>query len=155
MGAAVFSAPTGGAVTLTAATAKVVLAWQAPAQHGLLWKGYDLGLTGVVSTEPAVLVELCECTFATAGVNTAATEVQESGRSSTVPGNAFYDYTTAPTVLTPFRQFTLTPVGGTIIFDWPEGDEPDCDADQGFAIRLTPGATITAAFRGGLRVARL
>lgn len=155
MGQAVFSAPTGAAVALVAATPKTVLAWQAPAEHGLLWKGYDLGLTGVVATEPAVLVELCRCTFATAGTATGATEVQECGRSVAVPGNAFYGYSAEPTVITPFRQYTLTPVGGTILWDWPEGLEPDCDAGQGFAIRITPGATITAALRGTLRVARL
>lgn len=152
---AVFSAPTGAAVTLTAATAKTVLAWQAPAEHGLLWRGYDLGLTGVIATEPAVLVELCMCTFATAGTGTGATETQECGRTVAVPGSAFYGYSAEPTVLVPFRQYTLTPVGGTILWDWSEGLEPDCDASKGFAIRITPGATITATLRGSLRVARL
>lgn len=153
MSEAVFSAPTGAAVTLAAATAKTVLAWQAPAEHGLLWRSYSLGLTGVTATDPPVLVELCRCTFATAGTATGATETQESGRSVAVPGSAFYAYTAEPTVLAPFRSYALTPVGGLVIVGF---EEPiDCDAGQGFAIRITPGSAITASLRGDMQVSRL
>jgi hypothetical protein len=155
MSRAIFSAPAGAAVALTAATAVVPLAWKAPGEHGLQWMGYELGFTGVVATEPPVLVELCYCTFAADGTATAATEVQECGRSVAIPGNAFYTYTVAPTVLTPFRRFSVTPVGGTVLYPFEDGFEPDCAADQGFAIRLTPGATITGSFQGSMRVARI
>lgn len=155
MSRATFSAPTPDAVVLTAATAKTVLGWQAPEEHGLSWLGFEASLNGVTSTEAPVLVELCRCTFATAGTSSAVTEAQESGRSVAIPGSAFYNFTAEPTVITPVRNFFLTPVGGLAIVSFDEGEGWDCDAGEGFVIRLTPGAAITGSFRGSMRVARI
>lgn len=157
MNRAIYSAATAAAVALVASTPKTLMAWQAGTEAGLVWVGYELGFTGVTSSDPPCLVELCYCTFATGGTGTAITERQESGRIVTggplIPGGALYGYSVEPTVLQVLREFTLSPNGGTVLVELDR--EFDSDVSQGFAIRLTPGSAITATARGSMRVARL
>jgi len=155
MPAPVYTAVTGGAVALTAATAKTVLGVKAHANSGLLLNSYEVAFDGVSASAVPVLVEVCYCTWGanSPGTNsTSVTVVQELGRVLTAGFTAGKTWTTEPTTLTVLREKLLTPNGGVIIYDYPLGTEPDCALGEGFALRLTAPANVNV--RGTLKVSR-
>ena len=148
MAKAGYSAATGAAVALSAATAKTVLFVVAPAQFGVDLKKYRIAFDGVTASAVPVLVEICALSAAsnsTAGTgNTTATVNQVYGRAITAGFTAGYNCTSEPTVLTVIDSFLMTPNGGVIVYDFPLGDTPDNDVSKGFALRLTAPATVNA-----------
>lgn len=146
MAKAGYSAITGGAVALAAATAKTVLFVVAPAQFGLDLKKWRVSFDGVTASAVPVLVELCSLTAATnstAGTgNTTVTIQQIYGRSITTGFASGYNCTSEPTVLTAVESTLLTPNGGVIFYDYPLGDTPDSAVSQGFALRCTAPAIV-------------
>lgn len=140
MSAPIYSVVTGGAVALTAATAKTILGVKAHANSGLQLIGLKIGFDGVTATDKAVLVELCYCTWATnsPGTNsTSVTPAQKSGRVLTAGFTAGKTWTTEPTTLTVLDEWLLTPIGGLVLQDIPLGNEYDTALAEGLAIRLT------------------
>lgn len=140
-----YSATTGGAVALTAATAKSILGVKAHANSGVDLKKFRVAFDGVTASAVPVLVELCYSTFATNSPGTASTSVtpaQAYGRVLAVGATAAKTWTTEPTVLTVVEEFLLTPNGGVIFYDWPLGDTPDSALAEGFVIRCTAPATV-------------
>lgn len=145
MAKAGYTAPTGTAVALSAATAKSVLGVSAPAQFGVDLKKLRVGFDGVTASAVPVLVELCQATFATNGPGTNSTSVtvqQVYGRSITAGFTAARNWTSEPTVLTAIDNWTLTPNGGLVIYDFPLGDTPDSAVSNGFVIRCTAPAAV-------------
>jgi hypothetical protein len=141
-----YSAQTGAAVALSAATARTVLAVIAPAQFGVDWTGYEIAFDGVTATNAPVLIELCTFTAATNSTpgtnNTTATVNQVSGRSITAGFTAFYASTSEPTVITPFDSFTITPNGGTIVRDFQAPNTPDTAVSNGILLRCTAANSV-------------
>lgn len=140
-----YSATTGGAVALTAATAKSILGVKAHANSGVDLKKFRVAFDGVTASAVPVLVELCYSTFATNSPGTASTSVtpaQAYGRVLAVGATAAKTWTTEPTALTVVEEFLLTPNGGVIFYDWPLGDTPDSALAEGFVIRCTAPATV-------------
>jgi hypothetical protein len=143
-----YSVVTGGAVALSAATAKSVLGIQAPDEFGLDLKKIWWGFTGVTASEAPVVCELCYATFATnaAGTNSTAittTVRQLYGRTIAHGIVAGKTWTTEPTVLTSLFEVPLTPNGGTLPYDIPLGDTPDCEPGEGFVLRFTAAASVS------------
>jgi hypothetical protein len=135
-----YSTNTEAAVALVAATAKTVIGVKGGAAFGVDWIGYRIGFDGVTSTDKAVLVELCYCTWATnsPGTNSTSTTVDTMyGRAVASGMTAAKNWTAEPTVLTPFDEFQLTPIGGLVIVNFPRDRTPDSAVAEGFAIRLT------------------
>ncbi|HEY9369312.1 hypothetical protein [Streptomyces sp.] len=147
MAKAGYSIVTGGAVSLSASTAKTVLGVKSADDFGLDLKKVWLGFTGTSASEAPAVVEVCYATFATnaPGTNsttlTAPAVTQIYGRALTHGVSAAKNWTSEPTVLTVIAEFTLTPNGGTILYDWPLGDTPDCAFDHGFVLRCTAAAS--------------
>jgi hypothetical protein len=138
MSAPQYSVIPAAAISLGAATAVSAISVLAPSQFGLEISGFDLGFLGVTATDVPVLAEWCKWDGAGAGTSTgAATVTQENGLTITPGFTAFYDYTAEPTALVPFRRFSLTPNGGTVLFDMPLGKEIQCAASAGLVLRLT------------------
>lgn len=141
-----YSAVTGGAVALAAATAKTVLGLKAHANFGLDLKKAAVSFDGVSATAIPVLVELCYCTWATnsPGTNsTSVTPLQTYGRVVAVGATAGKTWTTEPTVLTVLKELLIPPTSG-VMYDIPLGDTWDCALSEGFAIRLTAPAIVSA-----------
>jgi hypothetical protein len=135
-----YSIVTGGAVALSAATAKTILGVKSHANFGLDLKKVSVGFDGVTASYVPVLVEVCYCTWATNGPGTNSTSVtpaQTYGRVTAVGATAGKTWTAEPTALTVIREFLLTPNGGLAFYDWPLGDTPDSAVAEGFAIRCT------------------
>lgn len=155
MPAPVYAARTEGAVALSSATPKTILGWKALASSGLLLVGYNISFDGVSATAVPVLVEICYVTWATnpPGTNSSSvTPTQELGRVLAVGATAAKNWGTEPTVVTPMREILLTPNGGTIIYDYPLGTEPESAFDHGFAIRCNAPAGVNV--RATLKVSR-
>ena len=144
MAKAGYSASTGAAVALAAATAKTILSVTAPAQFGVDLQSIRLSFDGVTASAVPVLVELCTTTAATAGTSSAATVNQIYGRTITAGFTSAYNYTVEPTVLTAIDSWLLTPNGGTVLYNWPLGQTPDSAVSQGFYLRLTAPAIVNA-----------
>ena len=137
-----YTAP-GQSSALTAATAKTVLAFLAPATFAANWLRYEISFDGATSTAVPAKIELCQLSGATAGTSTAVTVVQVAGVAITAGFTAATNYTAEPTVLTAFSTFTLPVYGGTGIVPFTPGQEPDSRAvSQGFAIRVTAPAAV-------------
>lgn len=140
-----YSAVTGGAVALSAATATSVLGVKAHANRPLRLKKLRLSFDGVTSSAVPVLIEHCYATFATnsPGTNsTSVTPLQGYGRVIAVQATAAKNWTTEPTALTVIDEYLLTPNGGLLFYDIPLGDEPDSALSEGFVVRMTAPATV-------------
>jgi hypothetical protein len=159
MAKAGYAASTEADVALVTATAKTVLGVNAPAQFGADLRGIEISFDGITNTDKPVLVEVCQCTFATnpPGTNsTSATVVQIYGRAITPGFVAAYNWTAEPTVLgatTTVKTMRLTPNGGTFDYDWPLGETPDNDVSKGFGVRCT-APTNAVNVRATLRIER-
>ncbi len=151
MAKAGYTTSTEAAVALVAATAKSILGVTGPAQFGVDLKKLRIGFDGVTASAVPVLVELCYATFATnpPGTSSTATTVdQVYGRAITAGFTAAKNWTAEPTVLTAIDEWTLTPNGGLVIYDFPLGDTPDSAVSQGFVIRCNAPAAVNV--RGSL-----
>lgn len=139
MAKAGYSAATGAAVA-TGTSLKTILSVIAPAQFGVDLKKFRIGFDGITANAVPVLVELWA--FTADGTGTAGTVNQVYGRSITAGFTSKYNYTAEPTGLTLIDQWTLTPVGGTVLYDFPLGDTPDSAVSGGFALRTTAPSTV-------------
>ena len=134
-----YSAATGAAVA-TGTTPKTILAVIAPAQFGVDLKKIHMGFDGVTASAVPVLVQLWR--FTTDGTGTAGTVNQVYGPAIVAGFTMKYNYTVEPTTMTLVDSWTLTPNGGTLFYDWPLGDTPDCAVSNGFALRTSAVATV-------------
>lgn len=145
MSGGLWNITTGGAVALSAATAKTVLGAKAHANSGIYLKKWRISFDGVTASAVPVLVEVCYCTFGAnpPGTNsTSVTPVISSGRSTTVGWTAAKTWTTEPTTITVLEETLLTPNGGVILYDYPLQDEPDTALGEGLALRITAPAIV-------------
>lgn len=156
MSAAGYSIVTGGAVALSAATAKTILGAKAHANSGLQLKRFWVGFDGVTASAVPVLVEIGYCTFGanSPGTNsTSVTPAQVYGRALTAGFTAGKTWTAEPTTITVLQEFLLTPNGGLVAYDYPLGTEPDTALAEGLVIRCTAPATVNV--RGSMTVERI
>lgn len=145
MAKAGWSIVTGGAVALSAATAKTILGAKSHANSCLDLQRLRIGFDGVTASAVPVLVELVAATFATNAPGTNSTSVTPAllyGRSTTVGWTAAKTWTTEPTVLTVVDEVLLTPNGGLVVYDFSLGQTVDTPLGEGLAIRCTAPATV-------------
>ena len=148
MAKAGYSIVTGGAVSLSASTAKSVLGVKSASDFGIDLKKIWWGFTGVTASEAPVVCELCYCTWGAnvPGTNSSAitTSTQQLyGRTVAHGITAGKTWTTEPTTLTVLGEIPLTPNGGSMLYDFPLGDTPDCAPDHGFVLRFTAAASVS------------
>ena len=145
MAAVGYTIVTGGAVALTAATAKSILGVKAHANSGVQVKGMEVAFDGVTASAVPVLVELCYSTWATNAPGTASTSVtpaQQYGRVLTVGFTAGKTWTTEPTTLTVIKEWLMAPDKGLVMYQFPLGQEPDSALGEGLVIRCTAPAAV-------------
>lgn len=129
---------TGGSVSLTASTAKTILGAKSHANFGLDLTEFTLAFDGTTTGNAPVVVEVCYATFASnsPGTNsTSVTPAQIYGRVLTAGFTAAKTWTTEPTVLTPIKEFQITPYGGVFEWAYPLGMSPDTALAEGIVIR--------------------
>lgn len=138
-----YSAVTGGAVALAAATAKSILGVKSNAAFGIDLRRIKVGFDGVTASAVPVLVELCYATFATnaPGTNsTTITPLQGYGRVAAHGVTAAKNWSAEPTALTVVNEYLLTPYGGLVLEEFPEG--LDTALGEGYTIRCTAPAIV-------------
>jgi hypothetical protein len=153
--APLYSGVTGGAIALSAATAKSVLGAKAHANSGLLLKKVKIGFDGVTANAVPVLVEVCYCTFGanSPGTNsTSVTAAQKNGRVLTPGFTMGKTWTTEPTTITVLDEALIAAFMGLAWYDLPLGDEYDCALGEGFVIRCTAPASVNV--RASMDVSR-
>ncbi len=156
MAAPIYSIVTGGAVALSAATAKSVLGVKAHANSGIQLLKLRIGFDGVTASAVPVLCELGYCTFATnaPGTNsTSVTPAQTAGRVLTAGFTAGKNWTAEPTVITVLDEWLLSPNGGAMWLDVPLGTEHDTALGEGLVLRLTAPASVNV--RATMHVTRI
>lgn len=156
MAAVGYSIITGGAIALSAATAKSILGAKAHANSGLQLKEFEVAFDGVTASAVPALVEIGYCTFGTNGPGTNSTSVtplQSYGRVLAAGFSAGKTWTAEPTTITVLKEFLLPADKGIIAYQWPLGREPDCALGEGFVIRCTAPATVNV--RASMEVERI
>ena len=143
-----YTTVTGAGVALVANTAVTILGALTPATFGLDLLKLHLGMRSVTAADQPVLVELVA--YTADGTGTAGTVNPVYGRGTTTASipvgyTSKYAYTVEPTGPTVIDQWTLTPIGGTLIWDMPPNASYDVGINTLLGCRLTPGASITAA----------
>jgi len=133
-----YSCSTEAAVALVAATPKSILGVLGNAAFGVDFIGFDCGFDGVTAANVPVLLELCYATFATnpPGTNSTSVTVDTTYGRAVTPGmTAARAWSAEPTVLTPIKEFLLTPNGGAIFYNFPRDRTPDSAVSNGFVLR--------------------
>lgn len=129
------SATASTPVALTAATTKTVLSVMGAATDSIAAKRVVVSFTSVTATDAPALVELG--ITSTLGTLTAFTPVQHCGHTVASSCTAGYNATAEPTYQR-IIDARYVPVNNGIMEWWyPLGEEPQCDASQGFALRIT------------------
>lgn len=148
MAQALYSVGTGAAPVNSLTTLQTAIAIvNAATDFGIQLKKYRIAFNGVTAANPPVTVRFFTTLNTTAGTpGSTPSIVQESGRAiaaTNLTGGSMY--TAEPTTKTYLGDgFLLTPNGGTVIYDFPLGDEPDTAIGAG-----TMGLEITASVAVG------
>lgn len=113
----------------------------------------ELGVSfdGVTASAVPVLVELCQSTQATAGTPGASptpAPIRPLAGGAASSCTAGVRYSAEPTVLTPVKQWLVTPNGGLFVLQHPLGREPGSNTSasgvKAIALRLTAPAGVNA-----------
>lgn len=153
MAAPIYSITTGGAVALSAATAKSVIGVKAHPNSGVELRAVTVSFDGVSASAVPVLIELCHCTYAGDGTSTSRTPAQISGVTITPGFTGAANWTSEPTSLTVVDEWLLTPNGGHGWIDVPLGNEYTATPGQGFVVRMNAPAAVNT--RAGIKVSRI
>lgn len=138
--------------TLTAATAKTVLAWIGGATRRFSCLRIFLAGSSVTATDAAILVEIISTNQAGAGTATAVTPtLQDTGETAAI-GTAARTYTAEPTTVTVLDNFRLSPIGNTFLWELPPGREYRRAVSTTFGLRLTSPATQTTNFSASMLI---
>ena len=143
--AGIFTVTSEGAKTAASGTTKTLIELMGGTAVKAELLEFGVAFNGVTSTDPPILVELWQITAS--GTGTAATRVS-AGRSAQTPTvTGKYNNTAEPTKGNRIGTWYLHPQGGSIVIQYPLGNEPViCDAStaQGLCLAFVSG-TMTAA----------
>ncbi len=138
------SAVASVSVATVAATAKTIVAVQGSASTSIALKGFVVSFNSVTATDAPTWFEIGIITAL--GTGTAFTPGQITGHTLASACTAAYNHTVEPTFNRLVRAHYVPVNNGVYEFYYPLGDEPQCDANQGFAMRITsPQAQSVAA----------
>jgi hypothetical protein len=160
VGAPQYVCTTEGNVAPTTATLKYVCGVKAHANSGLQLQGFQISFDGSTASAAPALVEVVYTTWATNGPGTNSTSTtprQVNGRVLTAGFTSATNWSSAPTGgLTPVTPSDLyvPQYNGTLVYRFPEGDQPDTALAEGFVMRVTATFSGTLNVRASLTVAR-
>lgn len=129
------SATNSTAVALTAATAKSVVGVLGSANDTIAIRRWRVSFNSVTASDAPALVELG--VISALGTMTSFTPSQLTGRTLSSSCTAGYNATVEPTYVRLIDSLYIPVNNGLYEFYWPLSDEPQADASQGFAIRVT------------------
>ena len=106
-----YSIPINTNITLTANTARTIIAVSTSATRRARLCGFEFGFDSVVGTDNSVLWEIVRSDATTAGTATSTTPVPVDQGETAALCSGFTAYTAEPTVLTVLKSDRCTPVG--------------------------------------------
>lgn len=145
--AAIYGIKTGTSATaLVGTTAKTLLNYISGANDAGLMTQFGFGFDGVTASAVPVLADFCFSTQGTAGTpGTSPTPTLLRGKGA-AGSTAGVDYSAEPTTLTSYDHMIVTPNGGTVIVQFPLGQEVQADLSGGtnkaHAIRFNAPANV-------------
>lgn len=122
-------------ISLTAGTAKTVLAWINGSTRRCRVLSIMIGGASVTQADPPMLVELVR--FTTDGTGTSVTPVAADPGNPAAIGTAKCNYTVEPTTATAAFPIRLSPIGNTLLWEIPPGRERVNPVSNLIALRLT------------------
>lgn len=135
------SATNTTAVSLSAATAKSVVAVLGAATDTLSLVRFSVSFNSVTATDVPALVEIG--IISALGTTTAFTPTQVTGSPVASTATAGYNATVEPTFSRIIDSF-YCPVNNGLVRDWtPLGEEALAAVSQGFAIRVTSPSAVS------------
>lgn len=142
MAAAGYTVGTAGAISLSAATAKTVLAIVNSSTGLIRLVEFGLAFDGISATAVPVLIELTSCSTTGAGTYTSHTIQQTRGATRTVQASGRRNYTVEPSTQTTWKRWLVHPQSG-IIVQFPLSREPEIiTASFTMCLRLTAPAAV-------------
>ena len=136
-------------VALAAAVAKSLVGVKAPANQAIFIMEVAVSFDGATSSNPSVVVDLGRCTFATNSPGTASTTYTPSkkdpGRGETPQSAGAVNWTTEPTVITPFRTIDVPQFGGVYHYICPITAPLVVAGGQGFVVRANSPQVVNAS----------
>ena len=123
------------AQALAATVAETLLQLVTPATRRAKVTGFSIALESVTATDVPVLVELMLQT--TAGTASAVTPTPFDQADPAALCTAQKSFTAEPTASTVIRRLKLTPIGGLIVYDFPEGEEITMAVSTRLGLRVT------------------
>lgn len=135
------SATNTTAVSLSAATAKTPVAVLGSANDSISLLRVKVSFNSVTATDVPAVVEVGIITAL--GTSTSFTPVQWCGHTLASSASAGYNHTVEPTYTRILDSF-YAPVTMGLVSEWsPLGDEVQCDASQGLAVRVTSPSAVS------------
>jgi hypothetical protein len=131
-----------GQVVTAANAAKSLLSILSTASIGAVVVELGVSFDGTSATATPILIELCKWDNTTAGTGSSTTPIQVKGTVVASAVTAAFNYTVEPTVLTPLKQWLVSPTSGLVV-QFPLGREPSVEpGTKGLVLRAT---TVTAS----------
>lgn len=125
---------------LVAATAETLIQVLAPSSNRLKIREWSVSFDGVTSSAVPVDVDLLRQT--TAGTASASTPVKYDPDSPAAAATASVGFTAEPTAGDVLGSWQITPNGGLLVMQYPEGAEPIVEKSGRIAIRALAGAAV-------------
>lgn len=131
-----------GDITLAAATAKTVAAWINGATRRCRLLTIEIGGGSVTQTDTPLLLELVR--FGSDGTGTGVTPVANEVANPAAIGTAKQNYTVEPTSPTVVWNNRFSPIGNTMIEEFPMGREIYAAISTVLGLRVTsvPGGSL-------------
>ncbi len=138
-------------VALTAATAKSLAGFKAPANQVVKLLEMAVSFDGVTVANPSAVVDLCRSTFATNAPGTGSPSYtpgkKDPGRAETVQATAAVNWSSEPTVLTVYRTLDVPQFGGMYHYICPLTSPILVVGGQGMVLRVnSPQAVNSSGF---------
>lgn len=131
--------------------AKTLIQWVTGSTRRSKCLEFGVSFASVTSTDAPVLIDLIIET--SAGTSSSATitaiDTGDPAAISTALNN-FSSTEPTGTTATGSGPWRVTPIGGTFVYQFPQGMEPTVAISTRFALRVTPGAPLSTAIRGYL-----
>lgn len=123
-------------IALTAATARTVLQLVTPASRKAWVEELKVAFESVTATDVPVIVECYRQSTAGSGSSAVTPRAVDEGFPAPLC-TAIQGPTAEPTTGELVWQIEVTPIGGTLIYPWPEGKEPSMATSSRFGVVVT------------------
>ena len=129
---------------LAAATAETLLQLVTPATREAKVLGFSVSAKSVTSSDVPMLIEILLQTTTGTGSAVTPAPYKRTNLPASLCTGCQKSFTAEPTASTILRRFYLTPIGGLIVYHFPEGQEIQLPVSTRVGLRVTSPQAQTA-----------